>query len=169
MRAKEGDERALAAFVRATHGPVRRFCSHVAGPAEADDAVQETFLAVWRALPAFRGEASARTWLFVIARRSADRVARRRRRWSELSDGAPRPAPQTHPESATALDELLSELQVDRRAALVLTQIIGLSYAEAAAVCECPIGTIRSRVARAREDLLELRSAPREAEGRATS
>jgi len=169
MRAKEGDERALAAFVRATHGPVKRFCSHVVGPGDVDDAVQETFLAVWRALPSFRGEASAKTWLFAISRRNAYRVARRRRRWSELSDGAPRPVPQTHPESATALDELLSELQVDRRAALVLTQIIGLTYAEAAAVCECPIGTIRSRVARAREELLELRSARGEARGLATS
>jgi RNA polymerase sigma-70 factor (ECF subfamily) len=169
MRAKEGDERALAAFVRATHGPVRRFCSHAVGPDDADDAVQETFLAAWRALPSFRGDASAKTWLFVIARRSADRVARRRRRWSELSDEAPRPAPQTHPESSTAIEELLSELPDDRRAALVLTQVIGLSYAEAAAVCECPIGTIRSRVARAREELLELRSGLRARRGSASS
>ena len=169
MRAKNGDERALAAFVRATHEPVRRFCSHLVGRDDADDAVQETFLAVWRALPSFRGDASAKTWLFVIARRNADRVARRRRRWGELSDDTARPSPQTHPESARAVEELLSELQVDRRAALVLTQIIGLSYAEAAAVCECPIGTIRSRVARAREELLELRAGARRERGSATS
>jgi RNA polymerase sigma-70 factor, ECF subfamily len=169
MRAKEGDEGALAAFVRATQAPVWRFCAHLVGPDDADDATQETFLAAWRALPSFRGEASAKTWLFVIARRSADRVARRRRRWRDLAGGVPGPAPVPHPETAAAFEGMLSDLEIDRRVALVLTQVIGLTYAEAAAVCECPIGTIRSRVARAREELLERRFASREADGRATS
>ncbi len=53
------------------------------------------------------------------------------------------------------LDDALSSLEPDRRAAFVLTQVVGLSYAEAAQVCEVPIGTIRSRVARARADLLD--------------
>ncbi len=164
MKAKKGDQRALAAFVRATQVPVWRLCAHLVGPGDADDALQETFLAAWRALPSFRGDASARTWLFVIARRSADRVARRRRRWLELADLAPSPAPGPQPETAHALDELLSGLDMDRRVAIVLTQVIGLSYAEAATVCGCPIGTIRSRVARAREELLEHRS-PSDAQG----
>jgi RNA polymerase sigma-70 factor (ECF subfamily) len=150
-RARNGDERALGAFVRATQAPIWRFCAHLVGADDADDAVQETFVAAWRALPSYRGEATARTWLFVIARRSAERVARRRRRWLELADAAPRPAPHPHPEGAAVLEDLLSGLDQDRRMAIVLTKVIGLSYAEAAAVCECPIGTIRSRVARARE------------------
>jgi RNA polymerase sigma-70 factor, ECF subfamily len=165
IRAREGDESALAEFVGAMHPPIWRFCAHLIGPEDADDATQETFLAAWRALPSFRGEASARTWLFVIARRSAERVTRRRRRWLELADGMSNPAPASHPETASDIDELLSALDQDRRMAIVLTQIIGLSYAEAAAVCECPIGTIRSRVARAREQLLDRRSPPREADG----
>ncbi|MGD0085104.1 MAG: sigma-70 family RNA polymerase sigma factor [Acidimicrobiales bacterium] len=169
MRAKDGDERALAAFVHSVHSPIWRLCAHLVGRDDADDATQETFLAVWRALPSFRGDASARTWLFVIARRSAERVARRRRRWVELANGAPAPALTPHPETATELDDLLAGLDLDRRVAIVLTQIIGLSYAETAAVCDCPIGTIRSRVARAREELLDRRSALREAEGSATS
>jgi RNA polymerase sigma-70 factor, ECF subfamily len=168
VRAKNGDELALAAFVRATQAPIWRFCAHLVGTDDADDATQETFLAAWRALPSFRGDASARTWLFVIARRSADRVARRRRRWLELAERAPGPARSAHPEASLALEEMLANLDADRRMALVLTQVVGLSYAEAAAVCECPIGTIRSRVARAREDLLD-RHAAGSKDGRASS
>jgi len=154
LRARDGDDAALADFVQAMHPPIRRFCAYLVGQDDADDATQETFLAAWRALPAYRADASAKTWLFVIARRNADRVARRRGRWFELAKGAPGPAPAPHPETAGLPYELLSDLEPDRRMPLVLTQVIGLSYAEAAAVCECPIGTIRSRVARAREELL---------------
>jgi RNA polymerase sigma-70 factor (ECF subfamily) len=169
MRARDGDKRAFTAVVHTMYAPIWRLCAHLAGRDDADDATQETFLAAWRSLPSFRGDASARTWLFVIARRSADRVAARRRRWLELADRAPRPAPSSQPETAGEVDDLLSELQVDRRVALVLTQIIGLTYAETAEVCECPVGTIRSRVARAREELLERRSERPESEGFATS
>jgi RNA polymerase sigma-70 factor (ECF subfamily) len=168
LRARDGDETALAAFVGATHAAVWRFCAHLIGPDDADDATQETFLAMWRALPSFRGDSSARTWLFVIARRSADRVGRRGRRWLELSDRLPLPAPTSHPETAREPYELLSALDPDRKIALVLTQIIGLSYAEAAVVCDCPVGTIRSRVARAREELLA-RQAGRRRSGESAS
>jgi RNA polymerase sigma-70 factor (ECF subfamily) len=169
LRARDGDPAALAEFVRTTHPPVRRFCAYLVGLDDADDAAQETFVAAWRALPAFRGEASAKTWLFVIARRSADRVRRRRGRWLELAHGAPGPAPVPHPETAGEPLDLLSVLEPDRRVPLVLTQIIGLSYAEAAVVCDCPIGTIRSRVARAREELLQRQSAQRRIDEASTS
>lgn len=156
MEARGGSRWALATFVRDTQPELWRFCAHLIGPDDADDATQETYLAAWRSLPSYRGDASARTWLFVIARRSALRVARRRRRWTELAEGVPAPAPLQDPVATCELSGLLRALDADRRAALVLTQIIGLSYAEAAEVCECPVGTIRSRVARAREDLLTL-------------
>lgn len=152
-RARGGDERALAEFVTLMYAPIWRFCAHLVGPLDADDAAQETFLAAWRSLPQFRGDASPRTWLFVIARRCAERTAQRRRRWVELAEVIPPPASSPYPEAVTEIDDLLAGLQPDQRLAIVLTQVIGLSYAEAAVVCECPIGTIRSRVARARKDL----------------
>ena len=168
LLARDGDDSALADFVREMHAPIRRFCTYLVGPDDADDAAQETFLAAWRALPTFRGDSSAKTWLFVIARRSADRVVRRRGRWRELANGVPGPEPVPHPETASEPYELLSGLELDRRVPFVLTQIIGLSYAEAAAICECPIGTIRSRVARAREELVEQRAERDRADGSST-
>jgi RNA polymerase sigma-70 factor (ECF subfamily) len=165
LEARDGSRRALAEFVRGTQPAVWRFCAHLVGRDDADDATQETYIAAWRALPSYRGEASARTWLFVIARRSAERVARRRRRWLELADQAPGPSVPTRPDSAGEIDDLLGSLDLERRTALVLTQVVGLSYVEAAAVCECAVGTIRSRVARAREQLLDRASASREARG----
>ena len=64
------------------------------------------------------------------------------------------------PDEAVLLRSLVTTLDLDRREAFVLTQLLGLSYAEAAAVCGCPVGTIRSRVARAREDLVAAMDGP---------
>jgi RNA polymerase sigma-70 factor (ECF subfamily) len=153
-RARRGDRLALAAFVRTTQPAIWRFCVHLVGRDEADDVTQETYLAAWRALPSFRGEASARTWLFVIARRTATRVAYRRDRWHALAAQASPPAAPPNPAHAAEVNELLSRLGSDRKIAIVLTQIMGFSYAETATILECPIGTVRSRVARARGELL---------------
>ena len=120
---------------------------------------QDTYVRAWKALPAFRGDSSARTWLLAIARRAcADAVRRnvRRRRLirraEEQADVAATPHGATPDHAGHALVDTLPR---DRRVAFVLTQVVGCSYAEAAAVCGVPIGTIRSRVARAREQLLE--------------
>ena len=166
LDARGGSRRAFAAFVQQSQPEIWRLCVHLVGTGDADDATQETYVAAWRALPAFRGESTARTWLFVIARRSAERVARRRRRWLEVAGRAPVPLPVPGPEARSELGSLLAGLELDRRTALVLTQLLGLSYAEAAEVCGCPVGTIRSRVARARADLLD---AGRDAPGAAGS
>jgi RNA polymerase sigma-70 factor (ECF subfamily) len=158
LAAGQGDREAAAAFVRLTQYQVWRFVAHLAGPAEADDLCQETFLRALRSLPGFAGRSSARTWLFSIARRVAVdhvRAAMTRPRttavesWEVLADSADGP----RFEEESALRGLLDDLAPDRREAFVATQVLGLSYAEAAAVCDCPVGTIRSRVARAREDL----------------
>jgi RNA polymerase sigma-70 factor (ECF subfamily) len=168
LEARAGSESAFAAFIRRSQSEVWRFCAGLIGRANADDATQETYLASWRALPSFRGESSARTWLLVIARRTALRVGRQQLRLSELDRESPGPARAPDPEDWTELDSLLRELDDDRRLAILLTQILGLSYADAAEVSGCAIGTIRSRVARARADLLALRNGNDQAPGPAS-
>ncbi len=157
VAARDGERGALEAFIRATEPEIRRFCLHMVGSAEADDATQETYLGVWRSLGSFRAESSARTWLFVVARRTTERMLRRRRRLAALDEHVRPPRPSPAPELAGEPLRLLAALDPDRRAAMALTQLIGLSYAEAAQVCGCPVGTIRSRVARARDELLAAR------------
>jgi RNA polymerase sigma-70 factor (ECF subfamily) len=155
-----GDRVALAAFVRRTQPEVWRVCARLGDRDAADDLTQEVYLRALPALAAFRGESSARTWLLQIARYvCADHVRRRTRRRTLLERLAQRQATDVdsvpHETAAADLDDLIGRLHPDRRDAFVLTQIAGLSYAEAAEVCGVPVGTIRSRVARARGDLLD--------------
>lgn len=154
VAAREGDRVALGAFIRRTQAEVWRLCAHLVSREEADDLTQEVYLRAWTALPAFRAEASARTWLLVLARRTCADALRRRRRRRLLDASLPAPAEEPDPAGSVALERLLADLPPDRRAAFVLTQVLGCSYAEAAEVCGVPVGTIRSRVARARADLL---------------
>jgi RNA polymerase sigma-70 factor (ECF subfamily) len=157
LTARDGDRTALLHALRASQADVWRLARHLVGPDEADDVTQDTFVRAWRALPGFRGDSSARTWLLSIARRScADAIRRnvRRRRLTErVADAGTGAA--TDASGAHAVSALVDELPRDQRAAFVLTQIVGCSYAEAAEACGVPVGTIRSRVARAREQLVE--------------
>jgi RNA polymerase sigma-70 factor (ECF subfamily) len=156
--AQQGDEVCVAAWIRRTQAEVWRLCAHLVDRASADDLTQETYVRAWKALPAFRGDASARTWLLSIARRTCADALRTRARRRRLLDTIVRRTTTTHvPDQAghLTLTALITALDPDRRAAFTLTQVVGLSYAEAAQVCECPIGTIRSRVARARADLID--------------
>jgi RNA polymerase sigma-70 factor (ECF subfamily) len=117
--------------------------------------VQETFLRAFRALPTYNGDAPVRAWVLGIGRHvCVDEIRRRTRRRRLLRSVTPTPA-SVHPAAATDLELLIAGLPADRREAFVLTQVVGLSYDEAAAVCGCPVGTIRSRVARARAALVE--------------
>ena len=159
LDAQRGDRAALEAFVRQTQAEIWRFNARLIGSADADDATQETYVALWRALPGYRGDASARTWLFAIARRTALRVGERRDRWHELTRSAQPATAAADASRGVELSDLVAGLDMDRRSALVLTQILGFSYSEAAAICGCPVGTIRSRVARARLDLIADREA----------
>jgi len=141
----------LTAFVRATQADVWRLCAHLGDLERADDLAQEVYARALRSLRRFRGDAPARAWLFTIVRRVvADDIAARQRRRRE-------PAPEVEPtpdhQEQVTLEQLLGALDPDRRTAFVLTQLLGWSYAEAAEACDCPVGTIRSRVARAREAL----------------
>src|SRR5688572_27687182 len=153
-----GDPLAAAALVRATQTDVWRLCAALGDRDSADDLTQETYLRAFGSLHRFEGRSSVRTWLLAVARRvCADALRTRRRRPSlvrvdpvdvEVGDGADRVG-----ESA-AVGDLLARLDADRREAFLLAQVLGRSYAEAAEVAACPVGTIRSRVARARADLV---------------
>lgn len=157
-----GDPLAAAALVRATQSDVWRLCAALGDPFSADDLTQETYLRAFGSLHRFEGRSSLRTWLLSIARRvCADAVrSRRRRRVTLVRDDAELEGLATRgPADATAegavVGDLLARLDPDRREAFALTQLLGLPYAEAAQVAGCPVGTIRSRVARARADLID--------------
>jgi RNA polymerase sigma-70 factor (ECF subfamily) len=161
IAARDGDAASELSFVRATQAEVWRFVAALVDRRHADDLTQETFLRAFRALPQFEGRSSVRTWLLAIARRTcADhiRVAQRRRRLNAQLVAAAEPAdrdPAVDPAGDAIAHDLLARLPADRRSAFVLTQILGLSYAEAAEAEEVPVGTIRSRVARARDQLVQ--------------
>jgi RNA polymerase sigma-70 factor (ECF subfamily) len=133
-------------------------CAHLTDRDAADDVTQDAYMRVLGALPSFRGDSSARTWLLSIAHRAcADhirRVQRRRVLLGALHDRRP-PAVTPAPDGAIELDLVLATLDQGRRAAFVLTQLLGLEYQEAAEVMDVPIGTVRSRVARARVQLID--------------
>jgi len=152
LAARDGDQAAAARFVRATQADVCRLAAHLGGPEVAEDLTQETYLRAFRALPRFAGRSSARTWLLVIARRACADHVRGAVRDRRLLPEPPGVAPDLS--DGVALRALLAGLDEPRREAFVLTQLVGLSYAEAAVVCGCPVGTVRSRVARARDDLV---------------
>ncbi|MCP3820895.1 sigma-70 family RNA polymerase sigma factor [Streptomyces sp. A3M-1-3] len=165
LAAGSGDPAAVERFVCALHRDVWRYVAYLsADPQSADDLTQDTFLRALGSLHRFEGRSSARTWLLSIARRavvdSLRYTAARPRLsgtddWQSAAEQAqPRDAPGF--EDGVALSELLATLPDERREAFVLTQLLGLPYAEAALVSGCPVGTVRSRVARARTSLIEL-------------
>lgn len=152
--AVEGDDVAVAELVRLTQGDVWRVCMSLGSTGEVEDLVQETYLRALGALGRYRGDAPVRVWLLTIARRACADHVRVRQRRRRLFERVATLAPDVHEPAPVVVDDLLDGLTTDRREAFVLTQVVGLSYEEAAEVVGCPIGTIRSRVARARADLL---------------
>lgn len=174
LAARDGDRVAVTAFVRRTQPEVWRLCARLGDRAHADDLTQEVYLRALPSLERFRGESSARTWLLQIARHvCADHVRRSTRGRSLIARLAQRSdTTDACTEARTGevdLDDAVAALDPDRRAAFVLTQVVGLSYAEAAEVCGVPVGTIRSRVARARGDLVAALSLDEHDDGTATA
>ena len=174
-RARAGDEAAFETLVarheRAVWSVARRLLGH---DEDAFDAVQDTFLRVFRALPRFRGEATFRTWVIGIAinvcrSRRASAEWRRRRLTDELApadpasgraverplaDRSPGPEAAAHAgELRAALDRALAALSRAHREIVVLREVEGLDYDELARALGCRVGTVRSRLARARAAL----------------
>lgn len=157
LKAGRGDRAALTAFIRATQTDVWRLLAHLGGTDIADDLTQETYLRVMSALPRFAARSSARTWLLSLARRVwVDNIrhdmARPRKSAAEVE--------QCDATTSSLWAEwvdvrmLIDALPAERREALILTQVLGFSYEEAAKIADVRIGTIRSRVARARADIV---------------
>ena len=164
-RIGEGDETAMAAFYR-EHGRVvtAHILLMVADRVLAEEIVQDTMLAVWRGAAAFRGEASARSWVIAIARRQArDRLRGRRLRVVDDTFLAGQPSPGPGPET-TALDRAeltevtraIGQLTLAHREVLGLAFGSGLGLPEIAEVLQIPVGTVKSRLAAARAALSRL-------------
>nr|WSX50657.1 sigma-70 family RNA polymerase sigma factor [Streptomyces sp. NBC_00974] len=165
LAARAGDPGAVDQFVRALHRDVRRYVAYLsADPQAADDLTQETFLRALGSLHRFEGRSSARTWLLSIARRTVVDSLRHKAARPKIADrddwqiAAEQTQPRDLPgfEDGVALAELLAAIPAERREVFVLTQLLGLPYAEAAVMLGVPIGTVRSRVARARSSLIDL-------------
>ncbi|RCG27038.1 RNA polymerase subunit sigma [Sphaerisporangium album] len=162
LAAREGRPADIEAFARAIYPDVQRFTTYLTDPQAAEDLTQETLVRVLGSLPRFAGRSSARTWLLSIVRRvvvDRFRTAAVRPVIADVPDwqlAAERRQLRDLPgaEDGVALADLLDKVPPDRRQAFVLTQLAGLPYAEAADLIGCPIGTVRSRVARARAQLM---------------
>ncbi|MEU4247426.1 sigma-70 family RNA polymerase sigma factor [Amycolatopsis sp. NPDC026612] len=173
-RAADGDHTAFGTLVRQHTPRMYRVALRLTGSAaEAEDVVQEAWLAAWRALPGFRQESAVSTWLYRVVTNSALAVLRRRRPTLSLDDPAPQstvdsalfaaavPGPEGRVVRAEEVDAVLravGRLEVSQRVPLVLRELEGLSYEEVAEVLDVNVGALRSRLHRARVALLaELR------------
>lgn len=151
-----GDASAFAALVDRYGPPITSLCyASMLDRAEAEDLTQEIFLAAWRKLGNFRGEAAFSTWLFALARnacvdRSRRKAARPQQPLATASSGEMGAV--DDPDSATvaAILALARTLSEPLRQALLLRDIQGFSYDEIAAIQSVPVGTVRSRIASAR-------------------
>ena len=176
-RAQRGDKRAFELLVIKYQRKLGRLLSRmVRDPGEVEDVTQEAFIKAYRALPNFRGESAFYTWLYRIAINTAKNylVALGRRaptttefdnEDAESFDDAEALRDTATPENllmgrevAAAVNKAVDSLPEDLRTAITLREIEGLSYEEIAGVMNCPIGTVRSRIFRAREAIaVELR------------
>ena len=169
-RCRLGDTNAWRTLYERYSPSVHRFISALGiPPEEREDAAQDVFMAVYRSLARFRGEAQLSTWIYRIAARHAVRMGRRRRVREFLSVLALRepPPPATPDPSERAshlhmLDRMLTRLNPKKRTVFVLFEIEGLKVDEIARVVGCPENTVWSRLHHARSEMLKMarRSGP---------
>jgi RNA polymerase sigma-70 factor, ECF subfamily len=169
VRVQQGDKRAFDLLVlKYQHKVMSLISRYVSDSAEVQDVAQEAFIKAYRAIARFRGDSAFYTWLYRIAANTAKNylVARGRRppgsdidaEDAEFLDMGGALKDVDAPDEQLAANELrqlvettIKTLPEDLRAALTLREYDGLSYEEIAAVMECPVGTVRSRIFRARE------------------
>ncbi|MDA8349374.1 MAG: RNA polymerase sigma factor RpoE [Pseudomonadota bacterium] len=169
-RVQRGDKGAFDALVlKYQHKLVKLVTRYVRNPAEAEDIAQEAFIKAYRALPQFRGDSAFYTWLYRIAINTAKNAVVSRDRSpvdydfdrdsiDESYDMQGRLKDSETPEGLVLTDEIrqtvnaaIEQLPEDLRTAIVLRELEGLSYEQIAASMGCPVGTVRSRIFRARE------------------
>jgi RNA polymerase sigma-70 factor (ECF subfamily) len=166
---QRGDKAAFNVLVlKYQHKVLKLVTRYVRDPVEAEDITQEAFIKAYRALPTFRGESAFYTWLYRIAANTAKNVlVSSRRRLVDysldlqdpedyaaqvlLKDGDTPEGMLLTEEIRQTVTEAMQQLPDDLREAITLRELEGLSYEEIAAVMECPVGTVRSRIFRARE------------------
>lgn len=170
QRVQKGDKSAFDLLVRKYQHKVLKLVSrYLRDPADAEDVAQEAFIKAYRALPQFRGDSAFYTWLYRIAINTAKNALLSRDRnpvefdldlqnVEESSAMQGRLADPETPESLLATEEIretvnraIEALPEDLRTAIVLRELEGLSYEDIAAAMDCPVGTVRSRIFRARE------------------
>lgn len=154
-RARAGDLEAFEDLVRAHQAEVFRLALLlVRDRPTAEDVAQEAFVRVFRSLGGFHGQARFTTWLYSVTRNCAiDAIRRRDRRRRREAEAAPA-APASDPASGVAIWAAVDALPPDLREPFVLIEVTGLSYREASATLGVPTGTIKSRMHRAREQLI---------------
>ncbi len=116
----------------------------------AEEAVQETFIRAWKYWPSFRHESPVLSWLITICRRVVIDIARNTKHTEQLMDNV---VHYDHNFSNFAVEEMVKELPLPQREVIVLCAILGFDYKTAAQTLNIPVGTVRSRLARAREQL----------------
>jgi RNA polymerase sigma-70 factor, ECF subfamily len=168
-RVQAGEKAAFDLLVRKYQHRVLKLVSRfVSDAAEAEDVAQEAFLKAYRALASFRGDSAFYTWLYRIAINTAKNalVSNRRRpvdfdldlqdpeqydRHARLKEGDTPEGVLLTEEIRTVVERAMEQLPEDLRTAIVLRELEGLSYEEIAEAMDCPVGTVRSRIFRARE------------------
>jgi RNA polymerase sigma-70 factor, ECF subfamily len=177
LRAQSGDMRAFEMLVVKYQRRIERLIARMVRDVDlVPDIAQESFVRAWRALPNFRGESAFYTWLYRIAVNSAKKALMELKRdpvivhsamavsedgeetsraENELSDGETPESVIASKEIAAAVNAAIDALSEDLRQAITLREIEGLSYEEIAEVMNCPIGTVRSRIFRARESIAQ--------------
>lgn len=158
--AMDGDLAAFERLVRGYQAHVWRFLRHLLGDAAlAEDVTQETFLRLYQRLPTFAGRSKFSTWVFRVARNAGVDALRAARRQDRLLAALPPPPPGLPPDARVEALAAVASLTPKLREALLLVEVFGFTYREAAGVLAVPEGTVKSRVFQARVRLAAWRDA----------